>query len=327
MQRILVPLDGSKLAESALVHAAAVARTFSADTILLTVADALTDDADPFADPFQWHLRRQEAAAYLEAAAGTLRAREISVVTSVSDGAPADAIHRAVAEHDAELVIMTSHGRGGPTDFALSGTIQKVVIAGKTSVLVVRTRSLANAFPERYECVLAPVDGSPRSEWALHLAARIAQAHRAELVICHVVRVPVTARPIPVTDTEQALMADLVRTSRGAVEEYIAGLKRQLESDSLDVKVRIEESFSIAPTIDRIALDLKADLVVLCAHGSGCLDDPAWRYGSVSASLLAYGSTPLMVCQDLPAKPSSSRRRSRQRRPGHPAGATNPLPV
>src|SRR3990172_8997778 len=132
MQRILVPLDGSKLAEAALVHAAAVARAFSAETILLTVADRPTDEADSFADPFEWHVRRQEAAAYLESVAARLRARALSVTTAVSDGAPADAIQQAAAEHEAELVVMTSHGRGGLTEFALSGTVQKVMIAART---------------------------------------------------------------------------------------------------------------------------------------------------------------------------------------------------
>jgi nucleotide-binding universal stress UspA family protein len=307
-------LDGSRLAEGALGHASAVARAFSAEVVLLTVADRSTDDGDDFVDPFTWHARRREAAQYLEAIAVSLRGLGLQVDTAVSEGISADAIVRAALDYEADLVVMTSHGRGGVTEFALAGTVQKVMIAATTSVLIVRARPGMDAPTVRYRRLVAAFDGSHRSEWAVHLAARIAQAHLAELFILHIVPVPETPRRIPVSAKEQQVIVDLVRTSRQVAEDHLEGMRRQLENDKLRVFVRIEEAASIAQAIDSVAMDLAADAVVIGAHGSGCQDDPRWRYGSVAASLIAYGSTPLLVCQDLPRNRSSQKRMRRQRR-------------
>jgi nucleotide-binding universal stress UspA family protein len=87
---------------------------------------------------------------------------------------------------------------------------------------------------------------------------------------------------------------------RRTAEDHLDAVRRQLATADLSVSIRIEESFSIAPTIDRAASDSHADLVVIGAHGGGCQDNPSWRYGSVAASLISFGTSPLLVCQDLP---------------------------
>jgi nucleotide-binding universal stress UspA family protein len=111
---------------------------------------------------------------------------------------------------------------------------------------------------------------------------------------------------MPPTRNEQSLVTELVRLGRRAAEDHLEAVKRQLATDELKVSVRIEESFSIAPTIDRAAHDSHADLVVIGAHGGGCQDNPSWRYGSVAASLISFGTTALLVCQDLPQSLASS---------------------
>jgi nucleotide-binding universal stress UspA family protein len=315
IHHILVPLDRSALAELALAHAESMARAFGADVTLLAVEEhGATDQADAFVDPFAWHSRRQEATVYLDRMAQRLQAAGVSVDTEIRDGPPAEIILQTAQERRSALIVLTSHGRGGVTSFPISGTAQKVLIAASTSILVVRSAEPQDRRSGKYKLIMAPTDGSHRADWALHMAARVAQAHGAELLIVHVVPVPEHPRRMPPTRDEQSLITELVRLGRRAAEDHLDAVRRQIATDDLVVRVRVEESFSIAPTIDRAANDSHADLVVIGAHGGGCQDNPSWRYGSVAASLISFGTTPLLVCQDLPQHPEATSGRHRHLR-------------
>jgi nucleotide-binding universal stress UspA family protein len=314
IDNILVPLDQSHLAEAAIAHAVPMAQTFDADVTLLAVEDHGSSTADDsFVDPFAWHTRRQEIGQYLERAGRPLVERGLSVSTEIRDGPAAEVILQVASDERAGMIILTSHGRGGLTDFPISGTAHKVVVAAKTSVLLIRSTRKAVGREGRYRVVAAPTDGSRRADWGLHVAARIAQSNGAELVLIHVVRVPPPLGRIPSTSHEQALRRELVRAARSAALEHLQALSRQLETGDLKVRVHIEESLTVAAAIDRAARDRRADLVVISAHGSGCQEDPGWRYGSVAASLVAYGSSTLLLCQDLTDRARPVRPRPRQR--------------
>src|SRR5690606_14201337 len=98
----------------------------------------------------------------------------------------------AVRDERADLLLLTSHGEGGISEFRVSSTAAKVIASAECSVLLVPALETAEMSEEtsKYTRIVVPVDGSARSDWAALQAACIAQGSEAELVLVHVVRHP-----------------------------------------------------------------------------------------------------------------------------------------
>jgi nucleotide-binding universal stress UspA family protein len=194
--KLLVPLDGSSIAEAAIPHAAAVAATFGSDVLLLRVIPVRQRSGAAPMDIIDRRLCHAEARAYLEAVATDLRAHNLTVETHACRGQPAEQIVEAAHKHDVDLVVLTTHGVGGCTEFPVSGTAQKVISRAPVSVFMVPTSEPAVHAPGTpegaYRRVLVGLDGSRRGEWALGPAAALARYTGAELLLVHVVPVPET---------------------------------------------------------------------------------------------------------------------------------------
>jgi nucleotide-binding universal stress UspA family protein len=117
-ERVLVPLDGSKRAESILPHAESLALKYQAKIILLQVVEpnvAMVTPYDmvPYYDPKETELFISEARNYLAGKEGELKALGIQV-KSIVDSGPVVSVILAIAEREkADLIAMASHGRTG----------------------------------------------------------------------------------------------------------------------------------------------------------------------------------------------------------------------
>lgn len=147
LSAIVVPLDGSPLAEVALPVAAAIATRCNAPLILLRVIEIV---AIAFADPtgmvgtnYQPLLDSLQNAAdsYLNTLAGSLRGKGVHVQTATPMGEPADKIVEYAHEHPGSLVVMSTHGRSGLANVVLGSVARRVVLHGNTPTLVVRPTS------------------------------------------------------------------------------------------------------------------------------------------------------------------------------------------
>lgn len=142
LDRILVPLDGSELAERVLEPVAALASASGGSCTLLRVVAPIYAEqphsAALVSDDEAIEGERAEAAAYLETVAGSLRARGIEVDTAVTtyDDAPA-AILRASKESSAGLIAMATHGRGGLRRMMLGSVADAVLTTSETPLLLV----------------------------------------------------------------------------------------------------------------------------------------------------------------------------------------------
>jgi len=87
LNTVLVPLDGSYLAECVLPHAVAIAKAFDAQIILLNVLEQPPDSLGiPNADPLVWYLKKTEAETYLSDVQTRLEKCEVSVKKMLFDG-------------------------------------------------------------------------------------------------------------------------------------------------------------------------------------------------------------------------------------------------
>jgi nucleotide-binding universal stress UspA family protein len=290
---ILVPLDGSTLAEAVLPQARALAAAFDARVSLLHVLDG-TLAGSP--DLFDWHLRRAEAEAYLREQAACLQQAGLPVDTSLLEGPAAERIVEYASQEHANLIILSTHGLGGLTSSNVAAIAHKVLERGTASILLVRAAQPEGppADPMRCRRILVPLDGSRRAECVLPVARMLAR-QRAELVLAHVTTRPFIFQPLPFTTAERASVDWLVDYNRAGAEKYLRSLAQSFPPP---VHVALPVGDNVALTLHQLVTDEAADLVLLSAHGHSAQSQ--WPYGSLVGNFITHGSVPLLIVQDLP---------------------------
>ena len=137
---VLVPLDGSPLAESILPQAVAVAEPASAEVTLLRIIEPLDKGVretmgQELAGKFE-EVTLEEAQAYLDGVGEKLAAQGIAVRSVVLSGQPAEAIIDYVGTHAVNLIVMASHGRSGLSRWAFGSVTDKVLHRSPVPVMV-----------------------------------------------------------------------------------------------------------------------------------------------------------------------------------------------
>ena len=232
--RILVPLDGSSLAECVLPHVVALSRIFEAPiTLLRVVGEQSADEGSRAVDPLSWQIRRSEAEAYLAEIATRLRGFDLEVATSIAEGLAAERIVTCATEIDAGLVVLSSHGRSGLSEWNINSVVQKVLLRVYAPALIVRAYRAQDVSLDglRYERLMVPLDGSQRAECVLPLASMIAQGHGATLLAVHVVRRPEMPRWRPLNDEERDLVDRFIELNRDEATRNLDGLSARLSGD------------------------------------------------------------------------------------------------
>jgi nucleotide-binding universal stress UspA family protein len=145
LRRVLLPLDGSKLGESAVPHVEILAQSLSAELVLLYVVDPLI--VQPLYGPLMSYplpvsqgekARKSEANDYLNSVVKALKEKGLNASGEVVLGSPADQIIEYAERSDIDLIAMATHGRSGIGRWVFGSVTDKVLHAGNFAVLVVR---------------------------------------------------------------------------------------------------------------------------------------------------------------------------------------------
>jgi nucleotide-binding universal stress UspA family protein len=297
--RILVPLDGSSLAESVLPHVVAVAISSETKVTLLRVLDPIGAATRPLSvDPVEWQIRKAEADDYLRNLANKIQEAGIQATAETMEGKAAESVIDYAHESNAELIMMSSHGQSGISGWNVSSVVQKIILRVKTSFFITRAYKPVHEDMEslHYKRILVPLDGSQRAEFVLPGITALAKAHNSHVIIGHVVKQPEMPRRTPIAHDDMELINKINERNRAEASKYLNELKTRLD---LDIESRLMVSDSVASTLHTLVDQTDADLVVLSAHGY--TGETRWPYGSVVISFIAYGTTPLLVLQDVPA--------------------------
>lgn len=139
-QKILIPLDGSKLAERALPHAYHIARIFGAQIQLLHVLDSTPYvDTPTITEPLNWQIQKAQADLYLSGIAAQARAQNLVVEHFLREGKTAESIIDFAHQAGSDLVVIATHGASGLSRWNLNSVATKVTSKICLSVLIVRT--------------------------------------------------------------------------------------------------------------------------------------------------------------------------------------------
>jgi nucleotide-binding universal stress UspA family protein len=293
-EHILVPLDGSALAECVLPHVIALATLRDARVTLLRVLEE--PDRGPFSRPLDAHLDNVIARAYLGEVAGRLSGAGLLVETATSSGPAAAEIVAYAQQNEVDLIVMSSHGQGGLSGWNTGSVVQKVAARAYRSMMIVRAYAPASSEGGivTYRCLLVPLDGSRRAECVLPMAVSLARAHDAELVLAHVVRKPEIPDRLWADEEELGLCEQLAACRQRRAERYLEEVRKHLV---VDAKVELEADADVPGALQSLAEARPFDLIMMSAHGySG---SPRRIYGNVTTSLIGYSSMPLLVVQDF----------------------------
>ena len=297
---ILVPLDGSPLAECVLPHAVAMARPFGALITLVHVCEPRrADEAVRPMNAVDWSIRTTEAEAYLDKTANRLQAAGLDVRWQRLEGQAAEQILAFARQHQVDLIVVSSHGRSGLTGWNVSSVVQKIISRARLSVLVIRAYQPAprDLTALAYSRLLLPLDCSQRAAQALPIATVLARFHGAELLLAHVVPKPEMPRRRPLNDKELELINKITEMNRAEAQRYLEEVEASVGPEGAAVRSQLLVSENAAWSLHQLVDHEVVDLVLMSAHGfSG---STKWPYGGLVLNFVAYGTTPLLIVQDL----------------------------
>ena len=241
IRSILVPVDGSPSAEQALALAARLAARDGArlDLVLVTERVSPLEMAlgAPVPEPRLDYALRQERVVYLTDLAKRIeRDQSVRATANVSEGPVADTLARLVAEGDTDLVMMTTHGRGGMSPTWLASTADALVSRVDIPVLVVRPsegrepQAVAAAFPPRR--VLVPLDGSELAESVLDAAVAVGGSSATYILARASDAEPVHGLTVEIVGLERDAAADL----RTRVHDYLNAVAAGFRARGLQVE-------------------------------------------------------------------------------------------
>jgi nucleotide-binding universal stress UspA family protein len=300
---ILVPLDGSLLAECALSHAVAIAHAFDAKVVLLRVLDKnhANGKAQLF-DLVNWQINKTGAKLYLEKTSARLQEAGLRIETAVLEGLVAESITEFAQNRGMKLIILSSHGRSGLSQWGISSVTQKIIFSAPTSVLIIRAHQPAPSelIEGQYKRIMVPLDGSRRAENVLPMVTLLARFHKSWIHVVHVVKKPEMARQMPLAREDLELSERIVSRNREEAIRYLDQVRLHSPLEGIDVHTHLLTSDNAAAALHELAEKEGIDMVALSAHGYSGYNQ--WPYGGMVNNFVMYSKVPLLIVQDLPAK-------------------------
>lgn len=295
--KLLVPLDGSELAERALEPALTIAhsvkgeqgditllRVPATDMILVPDAAVLTGYGIMWPDQ-SLEQSRQETRDYLAAICKAKASPQLKLHTQLLEGNVAEVILEAATAAQADLIIMSSHGYSGLNRWLLSSVAERVLHSAPCPVLVIRS-------PEPPRHVLIPLDGSALSERALEPGLELAARLNGTATLL---------RAIPMLEASLFDRAEKIEPGMGrrmeqdfheAAENYLRDLGAEHARPGLTINYIVTHT-PAADSILRYAETHPVDVIAMSTHGRTGLR--RWVYGSVTEKVLRGAAYSMLV--------------------------------
>ncbi len=300
-KKMLIPLDGSEVAEIVFVYAKELAARHGIDIFVLQVCSPQEHELDP--------MHR----AYVERAVETIRqqSEEVQKRTGIQYGKaietrgeltfgdPAEEILRYVDENGIDLILMATHGRSGLKRWVMGSVADKVLRASNVPVWLVRAGTaeeiVYDQWPQR--TMLVSLDGSDVAEAVLPHVEAIAKqwdAEPADVVLLRICELQVLPPDYPVNRLsvwEKHAEQEMARCKRIA-EQYLAEKEKHLNDIGIKVRSEVLTGKPAEEIID-CANRNPFSIIFMATHGRSGLS--RWAYGSVTEKVLQGVSSPLLL--------------------------------
>ena len=305
-RRILIPLDGSKLAEQVLPYARLLAKAQHVPIELLHVFDRLPSvlanssggqDADCSATAF-----RYEANEYIEQIASSLRSVGVEVTVASREGDPASLIIREAAQHSNTLIAMSTHGRSGVGRWVFGSVTDKVLHSTTGYMLIVRATSKERRSHSdvKLDAIIVPLDGSDLAEQSLPVASALSQSLgiRVSLVTAtstiEEAMSTISFQEMGV-DADEGIPSseDIAKEMDGDAKAYLDKRRETLIQQGVtSIETQLIHGSAAGAIVDLVQ-ETSDNLVVMTTHGRSGMG--RWVLGSVTDQVVRESGGPVLV--------------------------------
>ncbi len=288
-KNIMVPFDGSELAERALVPALTLAEAILAKVFFIRVAIPLSLNLDPKLYQRIIELRQDEAKQYLRSIQSRFSLSQTDIETQVPVGRAARSIINFAQEKEFDLIVMSSHGRSGVSRWIYGSVANKVLHTAPCAKAIIHPQVIIEPFSIKR--ILVPLDGSSIAEQALKPALALAEVVSAELLFLRVTTVPqISVLPVPGWPGLDAVMDAAEQES----DAYLQGVQGTIGESPVPTSFRVTDGPAAEDIID-IADSQQVDLIVMCSHGRSGIE--RWVFGSIAEKVLRGANCVTLVIQ------------------------------
>jgi nucleotide-binding universal stress UspA family protein len=305
---ILVPLDGSPFGERSLPAAARLARRTGAALHIVHVHEARVgpvypDGVPAFDSRWDTALREQELEYLRSVSARCMEEHGIAPRTELLDGAVASAISRHAGDIGADLVMMTTHGRGGISRAWVGSVADALVRSIGVPVMLLRPNGEAVEPAAESQSLLVPLDGSALAEGIIDPAVELASVTGAKLTLLRVVLpIPFVVGPaapaVPVFDPEAAAQL------QERAGQYLDAMAARIRERGIDVRTDVISHSSPALAILDYAATHAIDGIAMATHGRGGWSRIA--LGSVADKVMRGSMLPMLLYRPAGARPAEN---------------------
>ena len=320
--QILVPLDGSELAEQVLPYVQQIAQGLKIPLEFLRVIEPVNPEmagvayrsgvapypataesagarsTTPISSPHGPYLdqivasQRSHAQDYLDRLTTVARQAGLVVSTSVHEGSPAHYIVEEAQKKPTTLIAMTTHGRSGITRWMLGSVTDKVLHATTNPLLVVRPQDYLGTKGEmKFSSVIVPLDGSDVAEQVLPHVVSLTKALSLKVILVRVT--PSAADYYRYMEYSIGPYQDYSKEVDAGAAEYMHGIRQRLQVQKIaSVEERLLHGNPAAAIVD-LAKEGTDNLVAMTTHGRSGVG--RWVLGSVADRVVRHSGAPVLM--------------------------------
>ena len=314
-KRILVPLDGSELAEMVFTYVKELAGSLDIDIILLHISNPNFRQFVPMHRAYIEHMAEKVRRQTRERQKKTgikPGGKPVKVRGELIEGYAAEEILRYADKNDVDLIIMATHGRSGLKRWGMGNVTDKILRASGVPVWLARVGDPDeipyDQWPKR--TILAPLDGSELAELVLPHVKELAKQRGTEpldvvlLRICEPPSIPSYSTPelpdVPLNWGEY-IQQETARCKQTA-KEYLAEIKKQFNDTGISIRSEVLVGKAADEIVD-YAKKNPLNVIVMATHGRSGLS--RWVYGSVTENVLLGVSSPALLVRTHENNPAA----------------------
>ncbi len=292
---ILVPLDGSPIAEQALSVGASLARRAGAALHLVSVQEpvpvAVTAEVGQYGLELEREAR-EELSRYLAGILDLTRStQDLAVQGEVLDGAAAKALADYVARQEIALVVMTTHARKGLGRWWLGSVADRLLRRLSIPVLLLHPRELPQ--PTRFRRILVALDGQIEDPVLGPAIALGSLEDDAEYTLFRVAESSVPLLTTLASSPSRLGQPHGERDAEDAAREHLERIANRLRIEGLDVSWRVVRARDVPRQVLELARETGADCIAMGTHGAGGIE--RLLAGSVADKVVRGADLPVLV--------------------------------